>query len=125
MAYQKPLVLRLGDLAEGVYAGSGDEVVQDAENQSSVSYSLSVTGAWENNINYNITLTNNSDEKVDNVSVKLKVNGTVTTIEGGVSGTISGNTATVTCNNYGNGIGPNATVVCYMHVEGVGEFSLE
>lgn len=125
MAYQKPLVLRLGDLAEGVYAGSGDEVVQDAENQSSVSYSLSVAAAWENNINYDITLTNNSDEKVDNVSVKLKVNGTVTKIDGGVSGTISGNTATVTYNNYGNGIGPNATVVCYMHVEGVGEFSLE
>ena len=116
-------------LAEDVYAASGDAAdnTSQAGNSSSQAngYSLEQTNAWEGNKQYNITLTNDSDKHVDSVSVTVKVKGTVTSIVGNVSGTVSGSKATITCNNYGNGFAAHASGTFYMAVTGSGEFSLE
>ena len=120
MAYEKPIVLTTDDLAEGVYAASG------ASESGGATYTLKQTNAWDGNKQYDITFTNNSNEKVGSVTVTLKANGNVSSIGGNVSGTVSGSTASVTFNNYGNGIEANATVgPIYMLVTGNGDFSLE
>lgn len=132
MGYQKPMALMNDDLAEGVYTASGlGEFVEPGSSSSSETssqkpYTLTLTNAWDGNKQYDITFTNSSSEKVDSVSVTLKVIGTVTSIGGNVSGTINGNTAVVTFNNYGNGIEGDATVgPIYMAITGTGEFGLE
>lgn len=125
MSYQKPFVMMNDDLAEGVYAASGEASGASSETPVA-SYSLSLTNSWDGNKQYSITITNNTDETLSTISVNLKVNGNVTGISGNVSGTINGSTATVTFNNYGNGIAPNATYSgLYMAVTGTGDFSLE
>ena len=121
MTYERPLVLNTCDLAEGVYAASG----QSSDN-SPTSYTLDLIGQWDGNKIYQINFTNNTDEKVNSVTVILNVTGNVTGIGGNVSGSVSGNRATVTFTNYGNGIAAHATVgTDYMLVTGTGDFSVE
>ena len=123
MAYRKPLLFRVGDLAEGVYAASGDDGISPQPN---AKYTLVQTNAWDGNKQYNITFTNLTDEKVDAVRVDLKANGVVSTVSGNVTGVVEGNVVHITFNNYGNGIDAGATVgPIYMAVTGTGDFSLE
>lgn len=116
----KPMMLVNDDLAEGVYAASGAAVKKD------ITYSLDRCDAWDGNKNYYFSITNNSSKKVDSVTLTFKVNGTVNSIGGNVSGSVNGSTATVTYDNYGHGFEANSTVGnIYMHVTGVDPFSLE
>ena len=120
MIYTKPLLLRNEDMAEGVYAASGNPVSQ------LYSYALHLEGGWEGNKNYTISFTNNSSEKVDSITVTLKLIGNVTGIDGNVTAVINGNTATVSFDNFTNGIEANSTTTpTYMHVTGTGDFSVE
>ena len=120
MIYTKPVLLRNEDMAEGVYAASGDPVSQLS------SYDLQLKSSWEGNKNYDISFTNNSSEKVDSITVTLKLIGNVTGIDGNVTAVINGNTATVSFDNYKNGIEANSTTApIYMHVTGTGDFSVE
>ena len=123
--YQKPEVIGNQETAEGVFMASGTQAGAPEE-RPAVDYGLSQTNAWDGNKQYDITFTNNSDEKVDAVSVTVKVNGNVTSIGGNVSGQINGATATITFNNYGNGIDAKTTVgPIYVAVTGTGDFSIE
>ncbi len=112
--YEKPIVLADSELSEGVFAASGGY-------NSPVYYQ---TGSWDGNKQYNVTFTNSTNEKVDSVSVTIPVNGTVTGIDGNVTGVDNGDgTWTLIFNNYGNGIEANTTVPdIYVHVTGTGEF---
>ena len=124
MAYRKPLLFRVGDLAEGVYAASGDVAAQEVGG--SASYVLKQTNAWDGNKQYDITFTNHLDHKVDSVTVEAKAKGHVSSIGGNVSGVVEGDKARITFNNYGIGIEAGDTVgPIYMAVTGEGDFSLE
>lgn len=112
--YERPIVITTDGLSEGVFAASGER-----------NYSLKQTNAWDGNKQYDITLTNTSDKKVDSVSVTVKVKGKVNSIGGNVTGVVNGNTATVSCNNYGNGFEAGKSATFYMAVTGEGDFSLE
>lgn len=119
-AYSKPIAI-VADEAEGVYLSSGANASTEK-----ASYTIKQTNAWDGNRQYDMTFTNNTNEKVDAVTVKVKVKGEVTSIGGNVTGTVSGNTATITFNNYGNGIEANTTTgAIYVAVTGNGDFGLE
>ena len=120
--YNKPLILTNDDMAEGVYAASGNPA------SSGSSYSLSLRNAddWNGVKDYDITFINNTSNAMSSITVTVKVNGTVTSIGGNVTGVINGTTADVTFNNYGNGIEANGTYGnIWMKVTGTGDFSLE
>ena len=133
--YEKPVAIVTNEISEGIYAASGaavDSVTDSTTNQetsssgnSSASYSLKQTNAWDGNKQYDITLTNQSDKKVDSITVTVDVVGNVTSIGGNVTGTVKGNKATITSNNYGNGFAANTSATFYMAVTGTGEFSLK
>ena len=137
--YQRPLIIRLPDLAEGIYAFSGDVYEEqleqfvsensDTPSQNSgagASYRLAQTNAWDGNRQYDFFFTNNSDQKVDSLTVTVSCNGTVTSIGGNVSGNVNGDTADITFNNFGNGIEGGATVgPIYVLVTGQGDFGIQ
>lgn len=126
-SYEKPAIIVNNELSEGIYAASGavSDSSADQTTGSSASYTLEQTGAWDGNKNYNITLTNNSDKHVKELSVTVTVNGTVNSIGGNVSGTVNGTSAVITCDNYKQGFGANASGTFYMSVSGSGDFSLK
>ncbi len=72
--YRKPIVLKQAGLMEGVYAASGA-----AETVSS-NYVLEQKASWANNRQYTITVTNNSSEEAETVSLLLHYNGNVTSV---------------------------------------------
>lgn len=137
--YQKPFVLKLEDLAEGIYAMSGDVYEEQLDefvsenasapsqnSESSAGYELTPSETWDGNRKYDMKFTNNSSEKVDSITVTVSCYGTVTSIGGNVSGVVNGDTAEITFNNYGNGINANETVgPTYVLVTGVGEFGIQ
>lgn len=122
MSYTKPMILVNDDLAEGVYAASGDVI-----ESSGFSYSdLQLLEQWDGNKKYGISFHNDTDKKVDKVAVTLKANGAVTFVGGNVTGSVSGSTVTIVCNNYGNGIEAHSSVyIDYVLVQGTGAFSIE
>lgn len=137
--YRKPELIQFDDLAEGIYAFSGDvyeeqleefvaeETAPSAEpTAGGASYSLVLTNAWDGNKQYDIIFTNESSEQVDAVSVTVSCVGTVTSIGGNVSAALNGDTAEITFNNYGNGIPANSsTEPVYVLVTGDGDFRIE
>jgi len=120
--YEKPSVMELDSVSEGVYMASGAGSESDS---SSFSYSLNTTAAWDGHRNYDITLKNNTGSKVDSITVKVKKNGNVTSVGGGVTGAIEGDYVTITSNNWGNGFEAGTSASFYVAVTGTGEFSLE
>ncbi len=128
--YKKPIILH-AELFEGVYAESGyEEVVNDipaaADEVESDSYTLTQTNAWDGNKQYDISLYNNSDQRVGAIVAVVKVIGTVTSIGGNVTGIVQGDSARIIFNNYGNMIEPHTQYgPVYMAVTGEGEFGLE
>ena len=126
--YIKPIVIKNTELFEGVYVYSGDPVVDGNIDAPSVTYSLGETHRddWNHVKDYRITFTNNSDQTLSSITASVKVNGTITSIGGNVSGIVYGDHADITFYNYGNAIAPHSEVVCdYVHVTGTGDFSLE
>jgi prepilin-type N-terminal cleavage/methylation domain-containing protein len=89
-------------------------------------YTLSGRNAWADNAQYNVALTNTTSKKVSSITVTMHVaSGTVTTISGAFSGTVSGEYITVTTNNYGNGFEPGASATLQISVQGSGDINLE
>ena len=139
--YQKPVIIKLKDLAEGIYAFSGDvyeeqlqefvadEPTSDVQSSGgSISYSVELAGAWDGNKNYDLTITNNTEETITSATITVHLIGTVNSIDGNVSASINGDTAEITFNNGGNWfqLGPNSSVgPIYVHVTGSGEFRIE
>lgn len=87
-------------------------------------YSYSLSGQWDGNKNYNIVFTNNTDSFVSSITVAIPYHGTVYSIDGNVSGTVSGDGYIyVTCTNSGNGFNPHSSSgEIYSHITGSGDF---
>jgi prepilin-type N-terminal cleavage/methylation domain-containing protein len=95
---------------------SSDEVV-------TVGYSLSLNASWDGNKNYGLDITNTSSKSISSVSVTIPYTGTVTKIDGNVTGVVNGD-GTVTLTYIGN-IAPGETKSgIYTHVTGSGNFAL-
>jgi hypothetical protein len=122
--YEKPMILANEELAEGVYAASGDTAVSTGS--ANVSYSLKDRAAWDGNRQYDIYLTNNSSETVHNASVTVSVNGTVTSITGyNLSVVRNGDKAVITYSDDDHGIAANTTTGAFtLWLTGQGDFSL-
>lgn len=116
--YVKPIAVVNSNLAEGVYAASGAS--------GNGAYALREIEAWSQTKKYDLDITNTSSEKVDSVTVTLKVHGEATSAGGNVTAVISGDTIIVKYDNYGKGLQPNETVQnIYFWVIGNGDFYLE
>ena len=123
--YEKPVVVVADDVAEGVFMASGSATATPDKTEKSATYTIVKTNAWDGNKQYNISFTNNTNEKLSEISVTVTCVGNVTSIGGNVSGEIYGNTAKVTFRNYGNGIGPHQSYNdIYMSVTGTGDFDV-
>ncbi len=112
-----------GDVGGDVGGDSSAEPLDEAP----ASYSFSVTGAWEGNINYNLHLINDSDRPARCLVATIPYTGIINSVDGETSTTINGdNTLTVRFSNYGNLVQPHETTKdLYMHVMGTGEFGLQ
>ncbi len=88
-------------------------------------YALSGRNAWADNAQYNVSFTNPTGNKISSITVTMHVTaGTVTTIGGGCTGTVSGDTLTVTFDNYGNGIPAGGTVSTNIALSGAGDIEI-
>jgi hypothetical protein len=112
------------DTELGQNASISINVLEAGSNSSNEEVALQLKNSWDGNKQYNITLKNNENHKVDSITVTLYATGTVTGVSGNVNGTINGTIVTVTCNNYGNGFEAGATGNFYMLVTGNGDFSV-
>lgn len=113
--------------SESVTPSESEEEVKPAKD---VSYSLSVTNAYNSTKQYGITFTNNTSSKIDTAVVVLTVTkGEVVSVEGNVTGTISADkkSITISFNNYGNGINAkSSTGSIYMSITGTdGSFDVK
>ncbi len=93
-----------------------DTVLQSLENKPTAlyahwkdpepyTYSLAKTNAWDGHVQYNVRFINNTDSKVNSISVSIPYYGNVTSVGGNANSyTISGDYITLTFNNWGNGI---------------------
>lgn len=138
--YEKPVILESNDLSEGVFtasgyisdavpeatAGTGEVPTPETGGASAGSYTLNQTNAWDGFKQYDLSVTNNTDQDMTEISVIVGCEGTVTQIVGNVTGVVNGDgTATLTFNNYGNGIAAYGTYNnIYLQVAGQGEFCL-
>lgn len=99
--YVKPIVLVNEELAEGIYAASGNPAQSEQPAASKgVSASVEVTNndTWNKVIYLNVTITNNGSEVAKDWSVALNVTGTATNLTSYDSNyriTLSGNTITI------------------------------
>jgi hypothetical protein len=122
--YTKPMILTNEELAEGIYAASGDAVAGTA----GVTYDLGALNAWDGTKVYNnISITNTSEQKVDSLTITLTIHGTVTSVisNGSLDVTVSGNKIIASTNNWGRGFEANQTVGnFYLYIQGTGDFSI-
>ncbi len=128
--YNKPLILTNDDMAEGVYAASGDP----ASAGSDFSYTLIVRessiGEYYSRVSYGLTLTNNGSEAVPSITVTLSVTGDqvsgVFIDASAPSGSVSwnGSTAAFTFDNWGAGFQPGGSGEVGVAVSGKGQIGL-
>lgn len=103
-----------------------DDLGGGTEDFASASYSYEVAGAWDGNINYNFYFTNESNDWVDKLTVRVPFFGNVVSVDGGVVGFVDGSELVMTFNNWGNGLSAGETSgSIYVHVTGIGDFGLQ
>ncbi|MBR1472525.1 MAG: hypothetical protein IJ600_12910 [Lachnospiraceae bacterium] len=110
---------------DGVYKKERDNLIFE-----SGGYTVTPQANWEGNVNYDITVKNITDSKVEAITVKLHViSGTVQSVKGeeisNTNGIVNGEYIVVTYKNYGNGFSAGESHTFYMNVSGDGEIQIE
>ena len=127
--YRKPLIIKLNNIAEGVYAESGDWATGLPEGDHIPSQPantpLYMVNSWPGGKQYDAVFTNDSNEVVHSLTFVAHIVGDVTAIYGNPSISINGDTVEFTMENPYEGYAPQQTITVWVQVNGNGDFYLE
>ena len=117
MAETGSCLITATDTMHGVNSNVTINVLDESAYSANDEVELLLTYSGGTQKQYNITLKNTANHKVNSITVTLEAQN-VKEIGGNVTGSVNGNIATITSNNYGKGFAPGASATFYMTATG-------